>query len=525
MAAIITDQFRISNANNFLDSVNNDQNSYYIFLSLPNPTTPSLGFGRNSNWDTSPDEPVDNINYLNHTKDGIICGKKITYVNARPVIKKRPWTVNTVYEMYRHDYSVSNPSPVTNSNRLYDASYYVINSNYSVYVCIDNGSNGDNVKGNPSLDEPLFTDLEVSKAGESGDGYIWKYLFTVSPSDIIKFDSTEYICVPNSWSTSTDPQIEAIRKNGDSSLNENQLKKIYINKKGQGYTLDGTVEVDILGDGTGGKVLITGNGNNITNAVVSSGGKNYTYGVVDLGAYNEVVTGSSNYAQLIPIIPPSKGHGYDIYNELGTDKVLLYARFDDSTRDFPENTTFAQVGIIKNPTIYGQTGIFSGSSFNGVRALKIAAISGTDLRTLNPGDVITQTISSTQVAKGYVVSYDPKTRVLKYYKDRNLCFDSSQYDNETDYRLVSTGAKVVDFIRTGGTITGSNGFTGTIENFTGSQVLDSSSNIIDLGTYFTEGISNPEINKNSGEIIYISNRPVVTRNIRQKEDVKITLEF
>ena len=34
---------------------------------------------------------------------------------------------------------------------------------------------------------------------------------------------------------------------------------------------------------------------------------------------------------------------------LGTDKVLMYARFDDSTKDFPIDTKFAQVGIIKNP--------------------------------------------------------------------------------------------------------------------------------------------------------------------------------
>ena len=60
-----------------------------------------------------------------------------------------------------------------------------MNSDFKVYVCIDNGSSGINTTGNASLDEPTFTDLEPSKAGTSGDGYQWKYLFTVSPSDII----------------------------------------------------------------------------------------------------------------------------------------------------------------------------------------------------------------------------------------------------------------------------------------------------------------------------------------------------
>ena len=78
--------------------------------------------------------------------------------------------------MYRHDYSILNPSPLTNASRLYDAKYYVMNEDYRVYVCIENGSSGENPKGVPSQDQPTFTDLEPTKAGNSGDGYIWKYL-------------------------------------------------------------------------------------------------------------------------------------------------------------------------------------------------------------------------------------------------------------------------------------------------------------------------------------------------------------
>jgi hypothetical protein len=42
--------------------------------------------------------------------------------------------------MYRDDYSILNPSPLTNASRLYDANYYVMNSDYRVYICIENGS-------------------------------------------------------------------------------------------------------------------------------------------------------------------------------------------------------------------------------------------------------------------------------------------------------------------------------------------------------------------------------------------------
>ena len=42
---------------------------------------------------------------------------------------------------------------------------------------------------------------------------------------------------------------------------------------------------------------------------------------------------------------------------------------------------------------------------------------------------------------------------------------------------------------------------------------------------FTNGLANPEINKKTGDVIYIDNRKEVERDIRQKEDVKIILEF
>ena len=46
-----------------------------------------------------------------------------------------------------------------------------------------------------------------------------------------------------------------------------------------------------------------------------------------------------------------------------------------------------------------------------------------------------------------------------------------------------------------------------------------------LGQEFTMGVANPESKKYSGNIIYVDNRPPVTRSTTQKEDVKIILQF
>jgi hypothetical protein len=96
MAAIVTDQFRISNASNFIDSVGDTSvNSFYIFLSLPNPT--AVGFGRENDWDTNTPNPIDSFNNLNHVKNTIICGKKITSDNCRRLIRRIDWARGNRY--------------------------------------------------------------------------------------------------------------------------------------------------------------------------------------------------------------------------------------------------------------------------------------------------------------------------------------------------------------------------------------------------------------------------------------------
>ena len=74
MPAVITDQFRILNASNFVDTVtgiggSDPVNSFYVTLGLPN--SEAVGFGRTSNFDDSPPAPIDNINTNNKINNNI----------------------------------------------------------------------------------------------------------------------------------------------------------------------------------------------------------------------------------------------------------------------------------------------------------------------------------------------------------------------------------------------------------------------------------------------------------------------
>ncbi len=530
MSAIITDQFRILNANNFVESVENTNNSYYVFVGLPNPagTSSLVGYGRSSDWNTITPAPTDSFSYRAHTGDTSMFGKKVSSANIRRIIRRIDWVAGNRYEIYRDDYSVDNPSPLTKANRLYDANFYVLNSDFKVYICIDNGSTGANPLGNVSQDEPTFTDLEPSKAGNSGDGYVWKYLFTVAPSDIIKFDSTEFITVPNSWSTSNDSQIRAVRENGNSDVNLNQIKHVYIEKAGSGYADGFNQEVDIIGDGTGAKARVDIENNTITNVTVSSGGRGYTYGLVDLGNLNSGVTNSSDRAKLIPIIPPGLGHGSDIYSELGTDRVIVYARFDDSTKDFPIDTKFSQVGIVKNPTKVGTSITYTDSTYSSLKAVKFSSVTGTPQVGEEIIQILTVAPNIGRFANAYVASFDSETKVLKYFRDRSLNFNRTSYDH-TDYLGISTSGRIYEFESQIGAnnIDGqSSSFSGSIErDFSGITTNPTGNKLINLGVNFVSGLSNSEINKGSGEVIYLDNRPLIVRNSRQKEDIKIILEF
>ena len=520
MSAIVTDQFRILNASNFVDSIDSANNSYYVTVGLPNPAI--VGYGRSTTWNTNPPTPLDNLASNSHAGDVVLYGKRITGANVRRIVRKIDWVAGSRYEMYRDDYSVTSPAPITNASRLYDSNYYVVNEDYRVYICIENGSNGENLKGNVSLDQPKFTDLEPSRAGDSGDGYIWKYLYTISPSDIIKFDSTDYITVPNNWSTSTDSQIRAVRESADSTSNDNQIKTVYIADKGNNYANGIGQEFDLIGDGTGGKVRVDVQGGRVTNTTVVSGGRDYSYALVDLGSINSSTTGSS--AHLVPIIPPTKGHGFDIYTELGTDRVLVYARFDDSTKDFPVDTSFAQVSIVKNPTKVGTSDIYTENTFSGLFSLKLVDDNNL-VGKPKVGEEIEQPLNVGK-ARGWVASYDDETKVLKYFSDRSLFFNRTTLDHQ-DYAGISTNGRNYSFSSSGGTITGKiSGFTGSIDSgFSGITTNPTGTKLINLGVDFTNGIAVPEINKGSGEVIYLDNRSSIARNPRQKEDLKIILEF
>ena len=521
MAAIITDQLRIVNAKNFVAGVASTSNSYYSFVGLPNPTD------YDSDWNTTPPSPKDNFDEENNYWDTMIALKKITKNDVRQVVKRTTWTSGITYDMYRHDISATNTSKPSNSVDLYSANYYVMNSDYRVYICLQNGTTPENPSGRPSLDEPTFTDLEPRSAGTSGDGYVWKYLYTINPSDIVKFDSTEYVPVPQDWETST--STAAVRNNASTS---GQIKVVTISNRGVGLgTANRTyTRVPIRGDGSGAEAtVVINNDAKVDSVTISKGGSGYTFGIVDL-AGGGVPTGSSSPVFDV-IIPPQGGHGADIYRELGAYNVLLYSRIENDTEnpDFITGNEIARVGVVENPQSNSNSNLTLDKA-SAVYALKLTGV-GYSSVTFTADTQITQTIGVGSTAFGRVVSYDKNTGVLKYWQDRyHVGFNTDGTRNTSP----TYGFKMHRFtadIGSGGSfnIVGGSATLGIQTTF-GSSSNPGVSTVINSRTYylgqsFVKGVSQPEVKKYSGNIIYVDNRPSITRSSNQKEDIKVILQF
>ena len=139
------------------------------------------------------------------------------------------------------------------------------------------------------------------------------------------------------------------------------------------------------------------------------------------------------------------------------------------------------------------------------------------------GGIVQQTVSTGQTAFGYIASYDADTNILKYFQDRSLYFGNK--NDQTDALGITNSGTKFNFEATSQPVSFTGGSATIDTPFNLGIATDTSNNRVALGVSFTSGLASPEINKGSGDVLYIDNRALISRNLRQKEYVKIILEF
>ena len=498
MPAIITNKFRMNNAEQFEES-----------FSEATPTVYYLGIGRAQEFGTLtrpdartefegtellPTTPGDSVMNEFKNYDDLLAAKKITGSNVSFVVPRRNWTTGTTYDIYRHDYEefitgststrqTANSGAVT----LFDSSFYVMTGARNVYKCLDNNGNS------ASTDEPTGTSTTVIT---TSDSYKWKYMYTLSASDQANFLSTDFMGV------TTDSTVSAAAVDGS-------LDIVKIKSAGSSYTVSGgatsgtITAVPIRGDGTGGVASVTLTSGAITAVTITTRGSGYTFGYIRnadiLAATNAGGAGSG--AELDVIIPPKGGHGFNAVEELGGFFVMLNTTLEGTeatnSGDFTAANDFRKITLIKNPNNAAGSAA-SAATLRATYAVKIA--SSPTPGTFTPDEEINQSGTG---AVGKVVEWDSTNNILYYVQTRHNDAGADANGNVTAF----SGANVI---------------TGQTSSATGTP--DTSTQTVN-SVVFTSGYSAPELQHDSGEILYVENRTKISRATDQTENIKLVIEF
>ena len=180
MAAIITEKFRLNNAKQFVEDVTETSSGSYTFI------------GRGHAWtdDSTPPTPVDSPNDEFDAYRNMVALKKISPSDVSHAIVRRDWTSGTTYDEYRHNYSASNTA-TSGATTLWDSLFYVVTDDYNVYKCISNGTGiTGGVTAAASTQKPDHTDTSLDV---ESDGYVWKYMYSIPASNVIKFVTNDFM--------------------------------------------------------------------------------------------------------------------------------------------------------------------------------------------------------------------------------------------------------------------------------------------------------------------------------------------
>ncbi|PCJ96775.1 MAG: hypothetical protein COA52_00790 [Hyphomicrobiales bacterium] len=329
------------------------------------------------------DITFDDTAYRN-TKRNLIFAKKILTTDTAALISKNSWVANTTYDRYDN---------ISNNN------FHVINQNRDVYKCIYNSAS------TPSTIEPITRGNSLI---EESDGYIWKYMFTLTEAEFNKFSTTDFIpiiedndIVGNSVSGTIDfvtidegntnfslyntgtvqqklsTQVYKIEDTASSITNAYQNFNVYINNgTGVGtltnvstsyanstgkyitfssgvslnvdseYIISPKVEIsDRRGTGFEGYSVI-GENEELSQIIVIDPGSDYIKPELSL-----TTNGTGGDVEVTFLLSPELGHGSDAISELNAKKLMISSNFLlNEHQTLPNNSfTFYRSSLLNNP--------------------------------------------------------------------------------------------------------------------------------------------------------------------------------
>ena len=485
MAAIITNKFRINNALQFYESFSEaTATTNYLFIGRAHAWAADADVQGNTiteGTDASPPTPNDDISSEFYNWDDMLGAKIIASTDVSYCIPRRNWTTGTTYDHYEHNISSSNTAN-SGATNLFDSTFVVMNSAYAVYKCIENDSN------TASTTEPTSTSNSIVT---TGDGYKWKYMYSLTSAETLNFMSTDFIHV------STDSTVTAAAVDG-------ALDTIEVVAGGSSYSLSAGATISaipIRGDGSSGICSVTISSGAIASAAVTTAGTGYTYAYItnaDIIAGTNA-GGAGSGGNLNVFIPPKGGHGKNAITELGGFYVMINKSLTgaEGTSDIGVGNDFRRIGLIRDPYNYGTTTVASATTRRQIHAAVFSSVSGT----FTADEEINQASTG---AVGKVIEYDSTNKILYWYQTR---FPDVGTDSDGNLTAFS----------------GANAITG--QSSSAAATPNTSDSTTTNAVVFASGYSTPELAFDSGDIIYVEERSPITRASDQTENIKLIIEF
>ena len=450
MPAIVTDALRRQIAQDFFDQFTEDTRKYYI------------GIGRSEQWDSSETVPTptnspQTIQAFRNALQGV---KKVEATSL--VVPRNNWASGVIYSQFDDQQAGYPTSP-----------YYVKNEANQVYVCLEVGRNAAGTAV-PSTNEPTHSNNDARRLA---DGYVWKFLYTISAASANSFMSSNFMPVQVQGATdSNSTGIQLKQEEVQNNAKAGEILNLVITDGGAGYSSLPTITITGTGsnasfipaiDSATGR-LVRLRAEDSSNGDVKGFGTGYTRAIVSITG-----GGASQNATARAVLGPDSGMGKDPREDLRSTSVMFHSDLLGTDSDLIVNQDFRQVGLIRDPKTS------AGAAF--------LLTTGNSLKSMTLSSIVTEftadktILGSTTAAKAIIDEID--SNQIFYHQTDDTGFLTFQ-----DGELI------------------------TETNGAGDGVIDSA-------------LRSPEVDPETGARLYIDNRKPVSRALAQNEDIKVVVQF
>lgn len=165
MTTVITSKYRTFNTDSLINDIS--INDYYLFAS-------SIEDMSVVNSERSATDFLENT----------LFGKKIDPANIFFMVDDNRWQYGVVYDQYDDTIDLSD-------KKFYTVVYPTdnITGDYRVYKCLFNNH------GSPSYNAPNYDAFADDQIYRMGDGYVWKFMYTITPIEFEKYSALNYVPV------------------------------------------------------------------------------------------------------------------------------------------------------------------------------------------------------------------------------------------------------------------------------------------------------------------------------------------